>query len=565
MLSLDVTLLKTNNLSDLIQSNWYATELARWQAEAEKFDAESYKAANQLTWQQTVQNVEALLEDQAYIEAAICLQVGCGAERTPLIKAIQFNEVNLVMACLALGNKVNESVWGEDRFPLTEAMMVNNVDMFNLLLLAPNINVNVEAEVRSEFDDISQFLGMGQQFEYYRPVETLLSAAYSPILASLSIDTEKRYGPQRVPLMVHAYLHNNIRLMNWLVFCGAEINPYLDGYSDAGPNLLNLALYDYLTYKDERHAQLLKWFSRFAKLWTAPSELSPSLLADLIDSAERGAPELDDWFNLQPMLESKLDSEEEFARLSEQCEELQGQLSEEKQKITALARTPRQKQKSTSEELRTVSLLEELQRVHRVVVSELLEDILVQVSESAIWFGFAYDGDLICIEVQSPDVHEFHDLVCAQELLGYSEFQLMLYFLSLSERFWFKLSLMAEQQDIYPFQSIDGNYLVSQRVAEAFLQQASQGKFAHLDRYEWQVLHKNLDTLATEADLLTGKHDLCLFVEDICRHRIYNAPCNPDYFAELETRTNKAVERKVFGNLQLMFEQLLSGSDSRNG
>lgn len=565
MLSLDVTLLKTNNLSDLIQTNWYATESARWQAEAEKFDAESYKAAKQLTWQQTVRNVEALLEEHAYIEAAICLQIGCGAERTPLIAAIQFDDVNLVMACLALGNKVNESVWAEDRFPLTEAMIINNVDIFNLLLLVPNINVNVEAEVEGEFDDISQFLGMGQQFEYYRPVETVLSAAYSPILASLNINTEKRYGPQRVPLMVHAYLHNNIRLMNWLVFCGAEINPYLDGYSGAGPNLLNLALFDYLTYKDERHAQLLQWFSRFAKLLTAPSELSPSLLVDLIDSADHDAPELADWFNLQPVLESKLDFEEEVTVLTEKCEQLQEQLSEEQQKITALARTPRHKQKSSPEELRTVSLLEELQRVHRVVVNELLEDISVQVSETAIWFGFAYDGDLVCIEVQSPGVDEIHELVSAQELLGYSEFQLIFYFLSLPERFWFKLSLMAEQQGIYPFQSIDGNYLVSQRIAEAFLEQASQGEFSGLDSYEWQVLHKNLDTLATEADLLTGKHDLSLFVEEICRHRIYNAPCNPDYFSELETRTLKAVELKVFDNLKRMFEQLLLGLNSCNG
>lgn len=47
------------------------------------------------------------------------------------------------MAGLALGNKVEQRAWGGIGYPLTEAMILNNVDIVNLLLLVPNINVNV--------------------------------------------------------------------------------------------------------------------------------------------------------------------------------------------------------------------------------------------------------------------------------------------------------------------------------------------------------------------------------------------------------------------------------------
>lgn len=566
MLSLDVTLLKTNNLSDLIQTNWYAKELASWQAEAEaaQFDIVSYRETNQLNWKMTLSKIEALLEEQAYIEAAICLQVGCGGERTPLISAIQFDDVNLVMACLALGNKVNDSAWGEDRFPLTEAMLLNNVDIFNLLLLVPNINVNVEAEVEGEFDDISQFLGMGEQFDYYRPVETLLSAAYAPILTSLNIDTEKRYGPQKLPLMVHAYRNNNIRLMNWLVFCGADINPYLDDYYGGGPNLINLALYDYLTYKDERHKQLLKWFSRFAKLLTARSELSSSLVQDLIESAESDAPELIDWFDLEPVAEFKQEMEEELDALTLKYEELQVEFGDEKQKIAALARATNQHQANNREEVLRVSLLEELKRVHCVEVSELLEDIFVEIHHTVIAFCLSYDSDLIYLEVQNPDEQHIEELASAQELLTYSKFQLMVYFLSLPERFWFKLSLFAEQQGVYPFKSIDGNYLVTEVFAESFLERVGTGDINGLDRNEWEVLYKSLNTLATEVDIITGNSKLAKVVEEVCCDKVWTAFRDQHYFTDFEIKSIKDTESKVFEKLRPMFEQLsLTAKSSR--
>lgn len=556
MLSLDVALLKTNNLSHLIQTNWYAKELAMWQAAVAQFDIVSYKEANQLNWTKSVRKVENLLEDQAYIEAAVCLQIGCGGEKTPLIAAIQLNDINLVMACLALGHKVYERVWGETLYPLTEAMIGNNLDIFNLLLLVPGINVNVEAEVKGEFDDISQFLGMGEQFDYYRPVETLMSSAYAPILASLNIDTEKRYGAERVPLMVHAYRTNNIGLMNWLVFCGAEINPFLDGYSDAGPNLINLALYDYLSYKNDRHTRLLKWFSRFGKLLTGCSELSSSLLQDLIESAESGAPELIDWFDLQSIIKTKQDSEEELNTLTAYYKELQAELNIEKQKMISLARAVSLNQHVSPETMLRVSLLVELQRVHQVVVGDYLQDIFVEVNESGVAFGMVYQGDLIYVEVQSSDVQFNEELVNAKELLTYSTFQLMLYFLSLSERFWFKLSLLAEQQDVYPFKSIAGNYLVTQRFAELFLDQSVKGDFDHLDLCEWRVLHKSLSTLATEVDLLNGTIELAQIVEDVCSHKVFIAQNNQHYFNGLENRTIKTAERRVFENLKPIFEHL---------
>lgn len=556
MLSLDVTQLKTHNLSNLIQQNWYAQELARWQAEAAQFDIVSYKEMNRFNYPAAAKKVNELVESQCYLEAAICLQIGCEGERTPLISAIQFDDVNLVMACLALGNKAEQRGWGETSFPLTEAMLLNNVDIFNLLLLVPNINVNVEAEVEGEFDDISQFLGMGEQFDYYRPVETLLSAAYAPILTSLNIDTEKRYGPQKLPLMVHAYRNNNIRLMNWLVFCGADINPYLDDYYGGGPNLINLALYDYLTYKDERHKQLLKWFSRFAKLLTARSELSSSLMQDLINGAESDAPELIDWFDLEPVAEFKQEMEEELDALTLKYEELQADLSDEKQKISALARTTNQHQAYIRDDVVRVSLLKELKRVHRVEVSELLQDIFVEVQHNEIAFCLSYDSDLIYLEVQNPNEQHIEDLVSAQELLTYSKFQLMVYFLSLPERFWFKLSLLAEMQEVYLFKSIDGNYLVTQRFAEAFLEQSAKGDFDHLDMYEWQVLHKSLSTLATEVDLLTGNIELAEIVEDVCHHKVGTAKNNPHYFIGLENRTMKTAESLVLENLKPLFEYL---------
>jgi len=558
LLSVDVALLKTNNLSHLIQTNWYAKELAMWQAAVEQFDIVSYKEANQLSWTKSVRKVEALLEEQAYIEAAVCLQIGCGGEKTPLIAAIQLNDINLVMASLALGNKVDKRRWGETLYPLTEAMIGNNLDIFNLLLLVPGINVNVEAEVKGEFVDISQFLGVGEQFDYYRPVEVLLSPAYAPILASLNIDTEKRYGPERVPLMVHAYRTNNIGFMDWLVFCGAEINPFLDGYSDAGPNLINLALYDYLSYKNERHTMLLKWFSRFAKLLTARSELSSSLLQDLIESADSGAPELIDWFDLQSVTRFKQDMEDELNSITDKCDELQYQLNEEQQKISALARTTNQHQANIRVEVLRVSLLEELKRIHRIEVSELLEDIFVEIHPTVIAFGFSYDSDLIYLEVQSPDEQYIEELVSSQELLTYSKFQLMVYFLSLPERFWFKLSLLAELHDVHLFKSIDGNYLVTQRVAELALEGIVEGDIDCLERHEWQVLYKYLTTLATEIELITGNAEIAKSVEKACEYRLLTAHSDPDYFSELENKTTKNAEAKLFENLKSRFEKLLA-------
>ncbi len=564
MLSLDVTQLKTHNLSNLIEVNWYAQELGRWQAEAALFDIVSYKEMNRFNYPTAAKKVNELVESQCYLEAAICLQIGCEGESTPLISAIQFDDVNLVMACLALGNKVEQRVWGETSFPLTEAMIVNNVDIFNLLLLVPNINVNVEAEVEGEFDDISQFLGMGEQFDYYRPVETLLSAAYAPILTSLNIDTEKRYGPQKLPLMVHAYRNNNIRLMNWLVFCGADINPYLDDYYGGGPNLINLVLYDYLSYKGERETRLLKWFSRFAKLLNARSELSSSLVQDLIESAESDAPELIDWFDLQAVNRFKQDMEDEVNSITEKCDELQYQLNEEQQKISALARRTNQHQAYIRDDVVRVSLLKELKRVHRVEVSELLQDIFVEVQHNEIAFCLSYDSDLIYLEVQTPNEQHIEELVSAQELLTYSKFQLMVYFLSLPERVWFKLSLLAEMKDLYPFQSIDGNYLVTQVFAESFLERIATGYINCLDGNEWDVLYKYLNTLATEVDIITGDSKLAKVVEDLCSEKVWTAFRAKHYFADFEIKSVKDAESKVFENLRPMFEQLSLTAKSRH-
>lgn len=71
------------------------------------------------------------------------MQIACTYESMLLISAIKFDYVNLVMAGLALGNKVEQRAWGGIGYPLTEAMILNNVDIVNLLLLVPNINVNV--------------------------------------------------------------------------------------------------------------------------------------------------------------------------------------------------------------------------------------------------------------------------------------------------------------------------------------------------------------------------------------------------------------------------------------
>ncbi|WP_318455217.1 hypothetical protein [Photobacterium leiognathi] len=263
-------LLTTNNLKHLFETHWYkqiVDEVVSTQIQEELYfeDEEAF----------TEKELLKLCKKKLHLEAAKrfinnTLYDEDDEPIIPLHWAIEHNELELTVSLLALGEDVNQSNDDWSSYPLTVAMQLSDKTIFNLLLLHPEIDVNVSGTSQLPNNDIMQFFGIYDEGRALIPCAILLSADYQSCYSYLDIDWDLRYGRnEELPLMNFFYEKNDLQAMSRLVELGAEVNPEMSLQGGDHETLLLDAIRSYFSPKSDKNTNRLKWFAKYSVILDA--------------------------------------------------------------------------------------------------------------------------------------------------------------------------------------------------------------------------------------------------------------------------------------------------------
>lgn len=275
-------LLTTNNLKHLFETQWYqqiVDEVVSTQIQEELYfeDEEAF----------TEKELLKLCKKKLHLEAAkefinTTLYDEDDEPIIPLHWAIEHNELELTVSLLALGEDVNQSNDDWSSYPLTVAMQLSDKTIFNLLLLHPEIDVNVSGTSQLPNNDIMQFFGIYDEGRALIPCVLLLALEYQPIYSYLNIDWNMYYGSDEYPLIYFFYKKYDFHSMNRLVDLGAEVNPDTSLCIGEQRTLLLEAVDDYYTSKSDKNITRLKWFAKYSVILDAKDFEGGSLYEYLI-------------------------------------------------------------------------------------------------------------------------------------------------------------------------------------------------------------------------------------------------------------------------------------------
>lgn len=277
-------LLTTNNLKHLFETHWYqqiVDEVESTQIQAEL----CFEGKEAFTEKELLK----LCKKKLYLEAAerfinTTLYDEDDEPIIPLLWAIKHNEVELTLSLLALGECVNQSSDDRSSYPLTVAMQLSDKTIFNLLLLHPEIDVNVSGTSQPPDNDIMQFFSIYDKGKALIPCVLLLVLEYQSIYSYLNIDWNMHYGSDEFPLMYFFYKKYDFQSMNRLVDLGAEVNPETSLYIDEHRTLVLEAIDDYYISKSDKNIARLKWFAKYSVILDAEDFGGGSLYEYLIRS-----------------------------------------------------------------------------------------------------------------------------------------------------------------------------------------------------------------------------------------------------------------------------------------
>ncbi|KFZ36343.1 hypothetical protein HR45_16940 [Shewanella mangrovi] len=270
MQRIDASMLATHQLPVLFKENWLQKKVQEIQSVLVTF-AHNAGDVDHIC---SEDDILALCRDREFFSAAKLLIDGVSIYRSsstygeyqlsPLMWAVEQSQLELMIVLMAMGERVNVFDSEGLHCPLSLACACGFDEVFNLLLLHPDIDVNVQGWAELEEADIRAFLDENTH-QSMLPAMRLCRPEYVPVMQFLRVDTETTYGEDGHTLMVVACLNNDYQTMNQLLALGANINPSFDN-GESGPNLLSWVLYQYNSYPNEKNLLRVKWFGRLTKI-----------------------------------------------------------------------------------------------------------------------------------------------------------------------------------------------------------------------------------------------------------------------------------------------------------
>ncbi len=312
MQHINASMLATHQLPVLFKTKWLEQQIQACQKQIQETEKHAFDESQDFN----EDDVLNLCHEGDFISAAHLLVNNVSISRdsyldyeyelSPLLWAVEQKQLQLMLVLIAMGEDVNRSDSLSFYSPLVLADAMSFVKGFNLLILHPDINVNVEGNPEFDFADIRQFLGE-ETHDTKLPVLRLCNYEYLPVLKFLSINTEVAYGNEGLTAFVYACKSYDYEKMNQLVLLGADINPEFN--SDYGNNLLNWVVGRYL----ENNFSRLKWFGRFTKILDSDCEDAFDM-ADFIASLK---PEVSRLFGVSSVINFKNERSEEYEELKD--------------------------------------------------------------------------------------------------------------------------------------------------------------------------------------------------------------------------------------------------------
>ncbi|OBT08064.1 hypothetical protein A9267_10075 [Shewanella sp. UCD-FRSSP16_17] len=396
-------------------------------------------------------NFETLYSEGKYSAAAfILIQTWDEEEDTRPIKvAIKQGSVELAISVLAFQN-LNSNCADNDY--LAMALAYGRRDIFNLLMLHPEVNVYSSYEVDKENREIAEFCGVHDWFDYFTPHIWLMEEQYSFLYPNLNIDWETPVsGHQGSPLMIELYRKRDFSLMSRLVAAGADINPKVSEFDNE--SLVHLAIHDW--QDDEPDSQRgLRWLARYISFLNDDGWDGLDVLSELLGREEfyEPSPLIRKLFNLRMLDDSESDLEDrdmEIYDLKKMNDDLGALLSKEPAHPIHYQQKP-------------ISIMDDLLRLEIVKLSHGVIDIECGVTDKGIEFGVLYEGQSFVNRVLLPNqvLHEL-GILMPSKLRFMTMFQLQAALLGCTTNVYVAVNILAEDKGFTVFNSVKGCRIAS--------------------------------------------------------------------------------------------------------
>ena len=497
--SLNVEMLKTHNLKQNFENDWFEEQVTAFKAEnTQLVDVDT---DNQSELEPSFEQVEESLKSGNQAQAAIFLCELDGLEYNGLDGlsgfeyAIAAELPEVVFAVLALER---QQVFFENS-ALPFAVAMNSPLCFNLLLLSKQFDVNTDYFIESEYADIAGFCGYHHHGKSFIPQIWLQEPEYHAVHQFLDIDWELGFGESDSPLMYHAYQNDDYEMMNRLVGLGAEINPDLS-YGDCA-NLFHQMLWDWQDDNPDTHKGL-EWFAKF----------SDFLNCDIGDGTPAHQFILD-----RESLSTKQAALFDFEvhhQIAEDVFEKDEHVTEVESRVDYFEKIVSTRSRAHHSVITsTVPILADLIRLETVKLNPFVTRLEFAAEEDsfvlAIWLKDSKYPNLITLPASL-----IYELLTDESVfqpdypLSLTPFQLLNLCLSLKPEAWLAFNLLAEDKEVKLFDSISGigiNDFKSLRLLEDICNLTSFEELAQdVIAYEFRKFESTINLLS-DFDLLQSR------------------------------------------------------------
>lgn len=439
-------LFATHNLSHLFESNWYQKNVDEFlysQCQNELFFDDEGKV--------TESEIIKLCKRKNYVEAAKKFKNSMLYDEEdeviiPLHWAIEHDELELTFYLLALGEDVNGIDNYHDKYPITLAMQLKDLTIFNLLLLQPKINIYVRGAYEIENYVVHDIYGSKDYELLTVPSALLLTSQYHYCHQYLNIDWNKVKGCDDVPLMFFFADGYNIKAMSMMVAFGAEVNPILPDCYD-GPRLLNYLLRKQRDYPSNDNIKVIEWYGKFTSIlsdsdWEEISTISDEIIID--------SPEFIDDFGIGFYKEIK----EELEDIKGEFDAFQRVLLSNPHRNVPYENKPYYQAKDIK-----VSLFDDLKESYKVEFRENVIDFVYERIDCRHWFSVFYKNRPYPISYEFDKELINRVRYDGMELLTSTSYQSLFLFMKMRVGFYLNIEEVFNIDNHFIFNVVDDNFI----------------------------------------------------------------------------------------------------------
>ncbi|PMG72867.1 hypothetical protein BCU84_19770 [Shewanella sp. 10N.286.51.B7] len=440
-MSLSSRLLDSEWLKYAYETNWLERQLKPIRTNAERLYQQYYDDEKHCF----NTDYEALYSEGNFAGSALILTRTWDEEEEtrPIKVAIELDSPELVLEIMGLEGLTQCS---EDNY-LAIAAAHDLRDIFNLLLLHPDINVNDGYEPKMENREEYDFCINYNDFVYFSPRLWLIEDQYSFLYPYLDIFWNDPVTDHNgSPLIVHLYNKRDFDSMSRLASLKADINP--DVYEeDIG--LFDKALNEWRDSDPETQLGV-KWFAQQTDYINQNGDDLDDLLSEHFEGK---VPKSIGY--LFPFCRIK-ELENELSELQEVTENLTYEFESVDKLINELA--PNHDRWRYREQSTGTSIINDLLRLKIVKLEDGVIDIQFSITDMGIEFGVLYERQAFLSRILVPKVVLDKVLSLDLGLLHHmTVFQRQGTLLGCSTHLYLVLNIIAEDQGLPLFRSIKGH------------------------------------------------------------------------------------------------------------